>query len=74
MGEVEVYFYIILNFSIYGAQRLASLIDSLIPKETDPGAHRLGDCVDGLNFLDRERYFSPNKNKSVFLGLQLLDY
>jgi hypothetical protein len=74
MGEVEVYFYIILTFSLYGAQRLTSLIDSLIPKKTAPGVHRLGDCVDGLNVLDRERHFPPNKNKSVLLGLQLLDY
>jgi hypothetical protein len=73
MGEVEVEFYIILTFSIHGAERLASRIDRLIPQETAPDANRPGDCVDGLNVLDKKKSFPPTRNRSVFLGFHLLD-
>jgi hypothetical protein len=63
----------ILTLSKHGAERLASRIDRLIPEETAPDASRLGDCVGGLNVLDKKKSFPPTRNSSVFLGFQLLD-
>jgi hypothetical protein len=61
-----------LTFSIHGAERLASRFDRLIPEEIALDAYRLGDCVDGLNFLNKKKYFPPKRNKSMFFGFQLL--